>query len=61
MKPLGRKYYKNKTGGKHHIRVNGKFMCWWQDVCQPSKSLESRIEKEEIEKGKDGYYEEEIK
>lgn len=41
MKPLGRKYYKNKTCGKHHIRVNGKFMCWWQDVfCGVCKKTE---------------------
>ena len=57
MKPLGRKYYKGKTGGKHHIRANGKFMCWWQNICQPSKALEKKLEKEEIEKGKDEYCE----
>lgn len=34
-------------------------MCWWQDVCQPSKSLESKIEKDDVEAGKDEYYDEE--
>lgn len=58
MKPLGRKYYKNKTGGKHHVRTNGKFSCWWDTVCEPSKSLEKRIERDQIQSGKDEYYEE---
>lgn len=56
MKPLGRKHYKDKTGGKHHVRTNGKFYCWWQHVCQPSKALEKQIEKEQIEIGKEEYY-----
>lgn len=42
MKPLGRKYFKDKTGGKHHD--------WWEDVCQPNKQLEKRIVNQEIEK-----------
>ena len=32
MKPLGRKYYKDKTGGKHSHKVNGKTNCWWDFV-----------------------------
>jgi len=34
MKPLGRKYYKDKTGGKHSD--------WWVNVCTPNKRLEQR-------------------
>ena len=49
MKPLGRKYYKDKTGGKHHIRENGKFLCWWDKVCSPNKTMEKRNTEKEIE------------
>lgn len=48
MKPLGRKYYKDKTGGKHSLRIDGKYHCWWGDVCTPSKALEVRNAKQEI-------------
>jgi hypothetical protein len=41
MKPLGRKHYKDKTGGKHSD--------WWEDVCVPNKRLEGRNAKKEIE------------
>lgn len=48
MKPLGRKYYKDKTGGKHPD--------WWEDVCEPNKRLEKRNAKREIEEGiSEGY------
>lgn len=56
MKPLGRKYYKDKTGGKHHIRTNGEYDCWWEDVCTPSKSLEKRLVQKEIEECEELYY-----
>lgn len=48
MKPFGRKYYKDNTGGKHHIRVKGKIMAWWENICTPSKALERRNAKKEI-------------
>ena len=49
MKPMGRKFYKNKKGGKHHVKIKGKFMAWWEDVCQPSKTKEKREAKKQIE------------
>lgn len=49
MKPLGRKYFKCPSGSKHHIRVDGKYKCWWDEVCEPSKSAERRRANEEIE------------
>ena len=45
MKPMGRKYYNDKTGGKHHIKVSGKFMAWWTDICEPNKRKERRESK----------------
>uniref|UniRef100_A0AB39AJY7 Uncharacterized protein n=1 Tax=Vibrio phage P018-4 TaxID=3229728 RepID=A0AB39AJY7_9CAUD len=56
MKPLGRKYYKDKSGGKHHIRVDGKYECWWDEVCQPNKALEKRRVQQEIGEGEELYY-----
>ena len=48
MKPLGRKYYKDKTGGKHHVRIGGKFRAWWIDVCSPNKKADRQNAKREI-------------
>jgi len=48
MKPMGRKHYKDKTGGKHHSKKNGKTSCWWENICSPSKSRERRDAKKEI-------------
>lgn len=48
MKPLGRKYYKCNTGSKHHVRSNGKYECWWKDVCTPNKTRDIRIASNEI-------------
>lgn len=55
MKPLGRKYYKDNTGGKHSLRVEGKHLCWWEDVCSPNKRLEQRNVHKEIEEGLELY------
>lgn len=49
MRPLGRKFYQNKTGSKHHIKVNGKFIAWWTDVCTPNKTREKQDSKKEIQ------------
>lgn len=49
MKPQGRKFFKDKTGSKHHVRVKGKFMAWWTDVCTPNKTKEKREAKKQIE------------
>lgn len=49
MKPLGRKYYKDNTGGKHSCKVDGKDCSWWKDVCVPNKRLEQCIVKKEID------------
>lgn len=49
MKPLGRKYYKDKTGGKHKYYENGVDRSWWLNVCTPNKRLEQRLAKKEIE------------
>jgi len=48
MKPMGRKHYKDKTGGKHHIRIKGKFIAWWEGVCTPSKTKEKQQAKRDI-------------
>lgn len=48
MKPLGRKYYKDKTGGKHHVKIMGKFQAWWIDVCTPNKKAERQLVKNYI-------------
>lgn len=55
MKPMGRKYYLNKTGSKYHIRVNGKQSTWWGKICLPSKSRDREIAKLEIRRGKYEY------
>ena len=55
MKPLGRKHYKNNTGGKHHCRINGKYQSWWEDVCTPNKELSRRDAKEEMQRGIDEF------
>jgi len=48
MKPMGRKYYKDKTGSKHHKRVYGKFHAWWLDVCTPNKKAARQQAKKEL-------------
>jgi len=42
MKPLGRKQYKDKTGGKHGS--------WWHDLINPSKRSERQESKRQIQK-----------
>ena len=36
MKPLGRRHYKDKTGGKHTYKRFGKDLSWWLDLIEPS-------------------------
>lgn len=55
MKPLGRKHYKGKTGGKHHVRINGKFSAWWLDVCEPNKTADKEYAKKSIQNDIDEY------
>lgn len=50
MKPLGRKHFKDKTGGKHHVKIKGKFMAWWVDVCTPNKKADRQKSKRNIKK-----------
>jgi hypothetical protein len=50
MKPMGRKYFRNKTGSKHHVKIRGKFAAWWTDVCTPSKKRERQQVKSDIAK-----------
>jgi len=45
---MGRKFYKDKTGGKHHVRFYGKFFAWWTDICEPNKKAERQAAKAEI-------------
>ncbi|MDA3808293.1 MAG: hypothetical protein PF440_10350 [Thiomicrorhabdus sp.] len=53
MKPLGRKHYKDNTGGKHHCRAEGKFQTWWEKLCEPNKTAEKQQSKKDIEKQKE--------
>jgi len=48
MRPLGRKFYKNKTGGKHHVKINGKYHAWWLDVIDASRKRSRQEVKKEI-------------
>ena len=48
MKPMGRKYYKDKTGGKHHKKYFGKILTWWEHICTPSKKAERQLAKKNI-------------
>jgi hypothetical protein len=56
MKPLGRRYYKCKTGSKHILRIDGKYHCWWSDVVEPSKRYEQRVVDDKIKVGEQLYY-----
>jgi len=47
MKQMGRRYYKDKTGGKHHVRIKGKLHAWWLHICQPNKKAERQKAKAE--------------
>ena len=47
MKPQGRRYFKSKTA-KHHVKIKGKFIAWWEDVCTPNKTREKQAVKKEI-------------
>ena len=49
MKPMGRARYNDKTGGKHHIRLFGKFRAWWLDVIEPNKNRERLLVRKEIQ------------
>lgn len=57
MKPLGRQHYKDKTGGKHHIKINGKYHVWWTDICQPSKKRDRFSAKQSIKDEADNWEE----
>ncbi len=48
MKPLGRKYYLDKTGGKHKTKINGKTCAWWIDSIPPDNCAHKTSEKKEI-------------
>ncbi len=48
MRPLGRKFYLDKTGGKRHLKVNGKYIAWWTVICTPNKTREKQDSKKEI-------------
>ena len=49
MQPMGRKFYKDKTGGKHTLKNSKKYPSWWEDICKPSKKTERQQVKREIE------------
>ena len=49
MKPMGRQFYKDKTGGKHFTKIKGKVHSWWTDVCQPSNKRARQDFRKEIE------------
>lgn len=49
MKPLGRKYYNNKTGGKHKIKTDGKTSSWWEDIIHPNKTADKVANKVRVE------------
>lgn len=51
MKPMGRRFYKDKTGGKHHIKIKGKYHAWWLNVCEPCKKRDRQDAKREIING----------
>jgi hypothetical protein len=50
MKPLGRKHYKNNTGGKHYVKIKGKVLAWWTDVIGPCKKRSRKEAQKEIRK-----------
>jgi hypothetical protein len=49
MKPLGRKYYKDKTGGKHPTKIDGKTSSWWEDIVPPNKTADKVANKVRVE------------
>lgn len=48
MKPMGRKHYKDNTGGKYRCKKNGKWIEWWDNICPPSKKRERQQIKLEL-------------
>jgi hypothetical protein len=56
MKPLGRKYFKNSGGSKHHVRAGGKYFAWWLNICTPNKKADRQKAKKDIkEESEDNY------
>ena len=55
MKPLGRKYYKDNTGGKHRTKVDGKPDSWWEDCIPPNKTLHRRENSVNVSEALDEY------
>ena len=49
MKPLGRKHFKDKTGGKHKYKSKGKTESWWEDVISPNKTRFNRQALKEVD------------
>lgn len=49
MKPLGRKYFKDNTGAKHFVRIEGKRKTWWEGIISPNKTAEKNQAKRAIE------------
>ena len=47
---LGHSCYKNKTGGKHKTKIEGKTSSWWEDSIPPNKTKEKRESRQEIER-----------
>lgn len=48
MKPLGRKYFKDKTGSKHKYKSKGKTEAWWDDIVCPNKTRSKELARQEI-------------
>ena len=47
MKPMGRTYYKGRDS-KHNIKVDGKTLYWWSDICHASKKKDKELARKEI-------------
>ena len=56
MKPLGLQYYKDKKGGKHFCKVNGKKYTWWDGIIPPNKTKNNRLFNIEIDNELSGIY-----
>jgi hypothetical protein len=50
MQPLGRRHYRDKTGGKHYVDgYTKRMLMWWEEIISPNKRKDKEAAKKDIQ------------
>ncbi len=58
MKPMGRQHFKDSSGSKHHVKIDGKEENWWDELVAPNKTFAKRKANKQIKQDIKDYYHE---